>query len=133
MPLAAVTRLRVRKRRFLPLFIITAFRSRSEARRTEGCLGADMRAARNRVFWTRTLWRDLAAMRQFMRGGAGHRQAMARLSHWCDEASLVDWEQESLPSWSEAEVQLRESGRLSRVQHPSPAQARGETFPSSVS
>lgn len=81
------------------------------------------------MFWTRSLWRDAAALRRFMASGGGHRTAMARLPHWCDEASLVDWEQDSLPEWSEAEDRLRHPGRLSRVKHPSPAQARGETVP----
>jgi hypothetical protein len=90
-----------------------------------------MRTTGARVFWTRTLWRDTAAMRRFMAGGGGHRHAMARLPHWCDEASLVDWQQDTLPSWGEAEDRLRGAGRLSRVKHPSPAQSRGETPPQS--
>jgi hypothetical protein len=129
MPLAAVTRLRVRSLRFLPLFVVSAYRSIAQARRTEGCLAADMRTAGGRVFWTRSLWRDAAAMRTFMRSGGVHGYAMSKLPHWCGEASLADWEQDSLPEWSEAEDRLRRSGRLSRVKHPSPAQARGETVP----
>jgi hypothetical protein len=54
---------------------------------------------------------------------------MPKLLDWCDEASLVDWKQGSLPDWSEAEARMRNSGRTSRVRHPSPAQARGETVP----
>ena len=84
MPLAAVTRLRVRRLRFLPQFLISAYRSRAEARRTEGYLAADMRTTGARVFWTRTLWRDTAAMRRFMAGGgagglaAGYLAVMGR-------------------------------------------------------
>lgn len=129
MPLAAVTRLRVRGFRFLPLFLLSAFRSIAQARRIEGCIAADMRTTGGRVFWTRTLWRDTAAMRAFMRSGGLHGYAMSKLQHWCDEASLADWEQDTLPEWSEAEARLRQSGRLSRVRHPSPAQARGEVVP----
>ena len=132
MPLAAVTRLRVRSVRFLPLFLIGAYRSLWQARAAGGYLGADMRATAGLVFFTRTLWRDRAAMRAFMGSGA-HRGVMPKLLHWCDEASLADWEQdtlqETLPAWPEAEARLRSSGRLSRVRHPSPAQARGETLP----
>jgi hypothetical protein len=128
MPLAAVTRLRVRSLRFLPQFLLGTYRSLAQARRADGCLAADVRATSGRVFWTRTLWRDGAAMRAYMIGGA-HRTVMPKLLHWCDEASLADWEHATLPEWADAEARLRSSGRLSRVRHPSPAQARGETAP----
>ena len=128
MAIAAITRLRLRKLRFLPLFMLGAFRSRRQALARDGCLAADARQLGARVFWTRTLWRDTGAMRDFMRSGA-HRAVMPKLLDWCDEASLVDWEQDTLPDWSEAEARMRHSGRISRVRHPSPAQARGETVP----
>jgi hypothetical protein len=128
MPLAAVTRLRVRRWRFLPLFLASAYRSLTQARRSDGCLAADMRTTGSYVFWTRSLWRDAAAMRSFMGNGV-HRAAMARLPHWCDEASLADWQHDALPDWSEAEARIRSAGRLSHVRHPSAAQARGETLP----
>jgi hypothetical protein len=128
MAIAAITRLRLRTLRVVPLFLIGAFRSRRQALASEGCLAADVRTIGARVFWTRTLWRDAGAMREFMRSGA-HRSVMPKLVDWCDEASLVDWEHDALPEWSEAEARMRSHGRLSRVRHPSPAQARGETLP----
>ena len=67
-------------------------------------------------------------MHAFMRSGS-HGAVMPKLQDWCDEASLVDWEGDALPEWDQAEAQLRSTGRLSRVRHPSPAQARGETLP----
>jgi hypothetical protein len=84
------------------------------------------------AYWTLTVWRDKAAMRAFMTSGA-HRAAMPRLQHWCDEASLSQWEQDSaaLPEWREAERRLRREGRVSVVKHPSPAQQSGATLGSS--
>ena len=67
-------------------------------------------------------------MRNFMRSGA-HGAVMPKLLNWCDEASVVDWESLALPEWDQAEAQMRGAGRTSRVRHPSPAQARGETVP----
>ena len=128
MPLAAITRLRRRKLYTVPLVLIGAIRSKRQALSANGCLAADVRMIGVRVFWTRTLWRDTAAMREFMRSGA-HRTVMPKLIDWCDEASLVDWERDTLPEWSEAEAKMRGNGRLSRVRHPSPAQTRGETLP----
>src|SRR5215472_8817280 len=81
----------------------------------------------DRAFWTRTVWRDEAAMRAFMRSGV-HRRIMARLSAWCDEAALVPWVQDDSepPSWQEAHRRLQKEGRRSRVSHPSEAQRRFE-------
>jgi hypothetical protein len=131
MPIAAVTRLRLRKLHLVPALMIYAFRSQRQARASEGCLAADMRMQGVRVFWTRTLWRDVQALRDFMRGGGAHGAVMPRLQHWCDEAAVVDWERDSLPDWGEAEAHLRSDGRVSRVRHPSLAHARGETVPPS--
>ena len=128
MPIAAVTRLRLRSLRFVPLLIVAAIRARRQARTSDGCLAADTRTERGRVFWTRTLWRDAAAMHGFARRDA-HGAAMPRLQDWCDEASVVHFEHGTLPDWDEAEARLRDAGRVSRVRHPSPAHARGETVP----
>jgi hypothetical protein len=80
------------------------------------------------VFWTRTAWTDLAAMRAFMGSGA-HRTVMPKLLDWCDEASLVHFENETgtIPDWGEAAIKVRDNGRPSRVRHPSTAHARGQT------
>jgi hypothetical protein len=65
---------------------------------------------------------DLAAMRAYVSAGA-HRMSMKRLAHWCDEASVVHWEQDSmqLPGWEEAYRRMQTDGRPSRVDHPSAA------------
>ena len=46
---------------------------------------------------------------------------MNKLAHWCDEAALVHWTQESteLPTWQEACGRLQREGRPSKVNHPS--------------
>ena len=61
-------------------------------------------------------------MRAFMLAGP-HRRAMPKLLEWCDEASVVHWNQESpaLPDWREAYRRMVEEGRPSKVNHPSPA------------
>lgn len=129
MPIAAVTRLRLRKLRLVPALIVYAFRSRRQARASDGCLAADMRMVGARLFWTRTLWRDADTLRNFMRSSGAHGTVMPQLQHWCDEAAVADWEKDSLPDWDEAEAHMRSAGRVSRVRHPSPAHARGETMP----
>jgi hypothetical protein len=125
MPLVAITRLRVRSWRYLPGFLWRTLLSARQARAAAGNLGVALLRDANRAFWTCSVWTDQPAMRAFMVAGA-HRATMPRLFEWCDEASLVDWQQESAepPSWPEAHRRLLQEGRRSRVNHPSEAQQR---------
>ncbi len=120
MALISVTRLRVRSLRYMPGFLYYALRSSNQARRAHGNLGIGLLNDAHRTFWTRTAWKDEASMRAFMTAKP-HLQAMARLMNWCDEASVVHWEQDSsdLPGWLEAHTQMMERGRRSKVRHPS--------------
>lgn len=126
MPLVAVTRLRVRSARFLVPFGWYSWRSFRQAKRAPGNLGVDLRKAEGLAFWTLTIWQDEAAMSAY-RIAPPHLQAMPKLLEWCDEASVVHWEQETaeLPDWQTAEKRMAESGRLSKVNHPSANQKAG--------
>ena len=101
MPLASITRLRVRSIRYAPEFLWRAFASVRQARNSAGCVAADVRREVKLVFWTRTLWRDELSMRAFMTSGA-HRVVMPKILNWCDEASVTHWQQDSddPPDWS---------------------------------
>jgi hypothetical protein len=123
MPFVSVTRLRVRSIFYLPQFIVYALRSSRQAQKAIGFVGGRrMRDARN-TFWTLTEWTDAKAMDAYRTAGA-HRAAMPKLMHWCDEASLAHWTQDSVevPAWNEACQRMVKEGRLSKVIHPSPAQ-----------
>jgi hypothetical protein len=52
---------------------------------------------------------------------------MPKLQKWCDEAAVAYWNQESgeLTGWHTAERHQAESGRLSKVNHPSVDQQAG--------
>jgi quinol monooxygenase YgiN len=130
MPLASITRLRVRSIRYLPEFLVRALASVLQARGSAGCLSADIRREVKLTFWTRTVWQDEQSMRAFMTRGA-HRAVMPKILDWCDEASVTHWEQdgEHPPDWPTAETRMRTEGRTSRVRNPSPAHRRGETLP----
>jgi hypothetical protein len=105
--------------------LIQSFRAVRQAQRTDGNLAVSVLRDAEFAFWTRTVWRDEAAMRSFMRSGA-HRQMMPRLAGWCDEAAVAHWVQDSgePPSWREAHQRLQKNGRRSRVDRPSAAQRR---------
>src|SRR6516162_4103071 len=127
MSFVSIARLRVRSWRHLPGFLIRDFRTARQAKLATGSLSVSVLRDADRAFWTRTVWRDQAAMRSFLRSGV-HRRVMARLPEWCDEAALVHWPQDSSepPSWPEAHRRLQGAGRRSRVNHPTEAQRRFE-------
>jgi len=129
MPLVAITRLRVRSWRYLPMFFLQTLRSARQAARTEGNLATRLLRDRRNTFWTATVWRTDAPMKAFMLSGV-HRRVMLKLPLWCDEAAVVHWRQESSepPTWAEAYARLEREGRRSKVNHPSPAHTAYE-FP----
>jgi hypothetical protein len=69
-------------------------------------------------------------MKAYMLSGV-HRQVMRRLPQWCDEAAVAHWTQESPqpPSWEEAHQRLQQSGRPSKVNHPSEAHRNNLSIP----
>lgn len=119
MPFVSVTRLRVRALRFLPGFALHAVRTRQQVAAADGFGAGSLLPDRRFTFWTLTLWDSAEDMRAYMTAGA-HRVAMPRLMRWCDEASVVHWDQAeaSLPSWAEAETRMRGEGRPSKLLHP---------------
>jgi len=122
MPVVSVTRLRVRSWRYLLPFLYFALRSYLQAKNSQGNLASSVLRDADMAFWTRTIWTTESAMKSFMLAEP-HRQAMRQLLEWCDEASLVRWEQETSqePDWQEAHQRLQTEGRRSKVNHPSPA------------
>jgi len=124
MPLVSVTRLRLRKMRFLPGFVYYAVRSMMQSKKAEGNLHASAERQARVVFWTITVWEDERSMRHFRNSGP-HRRVMPKLANWCDEATFVHWVQDTSepPSLSRAHARLIAEGTVSRVSYPSPAHA----------
>lgn len=129
----SITRLRVRSIFLMPLFTIHAMRTSMQAQKAEGILGVDTRFEKNNVVWTKTVWKEEAAMKKY-RGSGAHQIAMRILSEMCSEASVARWQQEetSLPTWEEAHRRMLSEGKQSKVKHPSPLQASGRTAPESM-
>ena len=127
MVLASVTRLRLRSARHLLGFFRHAARSLKAARGAAGNLGAEVRRTKRLAFWTLTVWESEEAMRAYVKAPP-HREAMAKLAGWCDEAAYTRWrhEGETPPDWDDAARHLLASGRLSKVDRPSQRQSAGE-------
>src|SRR5258708_33677211 len=130
MPVMSVTRLRVQSVRYLPAFVWYSFRSIQQLRGSPGFLGGMLASSPAWTFWTTTMWVDEASMKRF-RDMDWHQRAMPMLLHWCNEASLARWTQDTveLPSALAMLERLQRRGRISKVRHPTSGQAAGQTAP----
>ena len=120
----SLTRLRIRSPWLLPAFFLYAMRSESQVRSAAGFRAGALLPDHKRTFWTMTLWDNADSMRAFMTSGA-HMQAMPKLLHWCDQASVAHWQtdEDTLPSWEDAAQRMRLQGRASKVLHPASGHA----------
>lgn len=123
MPLVSLTRLRLRRFWYLPAFLRHSNASAAQLKTTPGFIGGYLAFNWKWTFWTVSSWDSREAMRAFRSSGA-HAMAMRRLPVWCDEAAVATIEVElpEPPSPAEATRLMKEHGRLTRVDHPSPAQ-----------
>ena len=124
MAFISITRLRVRSLRFMPGFALLTTQALSQVKSASGFQDGGLLPDRSFTFWTMTAWDSEESMRRYMTSGS-HKKAMSKLMHWCDEASVVHWEQSQavLPSWTEADRRMRADGRVSKVRNPSPQHA----------
>jgi len=126
----SITRLRVRSIFYMPLFMLHAMRTITQAQKAEGILGAETRFEKNNVVWTKTVWQDEAAMKKY-RGSGAHQAAMRLLYELCSEAAFARWAQDTpgLPTWEEAHRRILAEGKLSKLKRPSPLHAAGKAAP----
>jgi len=94
MSVIVVTRLRLRDPKYFDDFFAAAVAVSEQAKNSEGNQGADVLADANSVFWTATAWDNRDSMHAFVEKEP-HLETMARIDEWCDEATFVDWEQDS--------------------------------------
>jgi hypothetical protein len=127
--LVSITRARVRSIWTFPSFALAASAALRQAQRADGFLAGALLPDRRRTFWTMTAWTSEKAMRGYMMAGAHHR-SMSKFAVWCDEASVVHWDQdeEELPHWDVAVARMKSEGRPSRVRQPS-ADHQAMSFP----
>lgn len=112
MPVISATRLHVRSWRYVPSVVAATLAAAWQARIAHGSLAVSVLSVSWDTYWTRTAWRDEASMMAYVHAGV-HRAIMRRLLRWCDESSVVHWDDATgqLPPWSEAHWRLCEQGR----------------------
>ena len=122
MPIIVVTRLRLRDPALLDEFFTDAVAAIEQATKADGNLGADALADANNAWWSVSAWQDRDRMRAFV-GSEPHLGITARLDHYCDEATFVDWEQASptLPDWRTNWSHLTADGKPAELTNASAA------------
>lgn len=120
MPHNSITRLRLHS-----LFTLVAFARETrviadELSRAPGFLGGAVLAEGRLVFWTRSAWESVDAMKAFRDSGA-HRVSMPKLIDWCDEASVAQSTGEVMADWDAIYAHMAAHGRSSRVRKPTKA------------
>lgn len=130
MPFVSITRLRLRSFFYLPSFMVHAMRSGNQVQKAKGFLKGKTLLDKNLTFWTMTLWKDEADMKAYRIADA-HKKAMPKLLDWCDEASVVNWQQPGMgyPEWQHSYDRMKKEGRVSKVRKPSPNHANMDIPP----
>jgi hypothetical protein len=120
MAFVSITRLRLRSFLYLLPFIVHASRSSNQIIKAKGFLKGKTLLDKNLTFWTMSLWTVDAEMRAY-RNTDAHKKAMPKLQRWCDEASIVHWQQDDaeFPGWDESHKRMLAEGRSSKVKRPS--------------
>ena len=122
MPVIVVTWLRLRDPPRLDEFFTDAVAAIEQAMKPEGNLGADALADANNAWWSVTAWQERRLMQAYV-DTEPHLGISARLDHYCDEATFVDWEQASadLPDWQTSWRHLTADGKAAELTRPSAA------------
>ncbi len=120
MPHNSITRLRLHSLLTLGAFARETRAIAAELSAAPGFIDGAVLAEGRLVFWTRSVWESLDAMKAFRDSGA-HRVSMPKLITWCDEASVVQWQGEASADWNTIYARMVSEGRLSRVKNPTKA------------
>ena len=100
MAFVSATRLRLRSPIYLPLFYWRSWKIVKQVRYTSGFIGGKLLQDKNFAFWTLTLWEQKTGIKM-LRDRGSHKMSMDRLAAWCDESSVVSWQQKTsqIPSF----------------------------------
>jgi hypothetical protein len=132
MPVIVITRLRLKDAALTDEFFTDALAAIEQAQKSEGNLGADALADANNAWWSVTAWGERRQMHSYV-SSEPHRTIMSHLDRFCDEATFVDWEQDSadLPDWQTGWHRLVDGGTEAQLSWPSAAHQTRE-FPAPV-
>jgi len=122
MPVIVVARLRLRDRALLDELFTDAVAAIGRAMKSDGNLAADALAGADSAWRSVSAWQERHLMQAYL-DSEPHLGISARLDHYCDEATFVDWDQDSadLPDRRTSWHHLTADGKAAELTHPSAA------------
>ena len=122
MAVIVVTRLRLKDPALLDEFFIDAVAAIEQAQKSDGNLGVDALADADNAWWSVSAWGERRPMLSYVRSEP-HQTIRSKIDHYCDEATFVDWEQDSpaLPDWQANWRHLVADGLAAELTQPSGA------------
>ena len=116
----SATRLHLKSYRFFIPFMIANQKIAKALVKNKGFLKGKELIDKQLVFWTLSMWNSEAEMRTF-RGSAEHRNAMMKISDWCNEAAYVHWiqEEQNIPGWKTVHEKMLNEGLFTKLKYPS--------------
>jgi quinol monooxygenase YgiN len=132
MAVIVVTRLRLKDPALLDEFFIDAVAAIEQAQKSDGNLGVDALADASNAWWSVSAWQERRPMQSYVRSEP-HQTIRSKIDHYCDEATFVDWEQDSpaLPDWQTNWRHLVADGLAAELTQPSAAHQTRQ-FPAPV-
>jgi hypothetical protein len=132
MAVIVVTRLRLNDPALLDEFFIDAVAAIEQAQKSDGNLGVDALADASNAWWSVSAWQERRPMQSYV-GSEPHKAIRSKIDHYCDEATFVDWDQDSpdLPDWQTNWRHLVANGLAAELSQPSPAHQTRD-FPAPV-
>ena len=132
MPIIVVARLRLRDPSLLDEFFTHAAAVLEQAQKMDGNLGADALAEAHDVWWDVTAWQGREDIETFM-NTEPHLSTRGLVDHLCQEATFVEWEQDSseLPDWQTSRRRLVADGHSATLTNASEAN-QTRAFPAPV-
>jgi len=101
----SVTRLHLKEKRRLPVFIWHTIRSIIQSRKAEGLKYSSFEKEGWDTYLTLTVWENEVSMKEY-RDRGNHLKAMKLSIKITDELESINWEAEDKPTWDECKDRL---------------------------
>lgn len=104
----SVTRLRIKRKRKLPIFFWHTIKSIIQSKKAEGLVHSSFEKEGWDTYWTLTVWENKDCMKAFHNKG-NHLKAMKISRNIADELEYINWEADNIPTWNECKERLHKN------------------------
>jgi hypothetical protein len=101
----SVTRLHLKGKRMLPIFMWHTIKSIIQSRKAAGLQYSSFEKEGWHTYWTLTVWENKVCMKEYRNKG-NHLKAMKISRNIADELESINWEANINPTWDECKERL---------------------------